>query len=136
MTFVLLIGLLFNSAGRAAHGTQPDRSDCTIFGLSYPNVYKGTIYVCPVDLAEDPKWDDAAAGPVPFALNQALRTAREALNRFDPNETRWKLHQVSLAKIGQRWVYRVDWTVPRTEKSMTYAVTLSGRVIHPELDPK
>ncbi len=114
---------------------QPDHTACTHFGLSSPSIYEGTIYVCPGDVVTDPKWRDPASDPVPLSVHEAVNKSQQALRHFDPKEKRWRVQEVSLTEaVDERWVYRIEWYVPNSEKNISYVVTLSGKVIAPELD--
>jgi hypothetical protein len=113
---ILFLAGLALSQGVAGRQQRVDHSDCYQSGLLYPNLYTGSIYVCPSDVSGDPKWDDRSATRVPIEVHQAVSKSREELRVFAPNEKRWRLREVTFVKVdNEHWVYRVDWTVPRGE---------------------
>jgi len=137
ITTVLFLGLVLSRGVLGQSGNAVDHSDCFLTGLKYPNLYKGSIYVCPSDVSSDPKWDDRWTQRPPIEVHQAVQRSRRVLREFEPNEKSWQLDDVTLMKVDDvHWVYRVGWTVPKADKELAFVVTMAGRVIRPELESR
>ena len=82
----------------------------TTFTVEY-NGKKYEFRIADVDLSRTPAWSAAQENP-PISARRAIDIASKQLAMLLPDGKDWRLYQVTLKPIGDRWIYLVEFLEP------------------------
>jgi hypothetical protein len=104
-----------------------------------------TTYVLPSDITNGPVWSVAKGGEPPVSMQEAIKSAKEALPRTITDSPCWSLGGIEMeewpgsesdyAPGKGHWFYKIDLDGPSQSK-MTIVVLMNGRAICPQKQGK
>ncbi len=104
-----------------------------------------TTYVLPSDITNSPAWPVAKGGEPPVSMQEAIKSAKEALSRTITDSSCWSLGGIEMeewpgserdyAPGKGHWFYKIDWAGPSQSK-MTMVVLMNGRALCPQKQEK
>lgn len=70
-------------------------------------------------LSNTPAWLEGEPGP-PLSPGPAREIARENLHKFFEDADQWRVSEITLVPVAQRWVYLVGFTEPPPKNSLSH----------------
>ncbi len=106
--------------------------------------YGGKRYVSLVtgqDLQSTPVWPPGQENP-PLPPRRAIEAASRYLVMLLPDGRDWRLYQVTLKPIGDRWIYLVEFLEPiapdaagrQASSGFSVVVLMNGRTVAPKIE--